>query len=91
MTTRRWDCRKKFVVKSGRLSMEAEVELLQAEPGRVKRTRTKGHYSFSCQCEAPTAGDAAMLSNRMLVELLGPYGVVVQVTHSDNTLIGAAS
>jgi hypothetical protein len=76
----RFECLKKFVLDSGRLSREAEVMLTKRRVTRVPGQ--EGTYLFATEVEAPTIGDAGIVSRDMLLEILKPYGVEIVITDS---------
>lgn len=76
----RFACAKKFVLDSGHLSREAEVMLTKRRVTRVPGE--EGSYLYGCEVEAPTIGDAGIVSRDMLLEILKPYGVEIIITDS---------
>lgn len=81
----RFTCLKRFELESGSLSREAESHLTKRrvtrEPGQ------EGAYLYRTEVEAPTIGDAGIVSGEELREILKPYGVEIIVTDSRTTRI----
>lgn len=81
---RKWQCRKRFELTSGELSVAAESNLTKR---RVRRTKFPGVYVFDCDVETELVSDADQQAYDRLAGLLQPYGVTFDVIEAENRFV----